>query len=76
MASMARERQIGTVYVPAEDAAEAALVDGLRVIPVESPASMVSHFRDEAPIDPIVHRDGWEAEIPAEEARDMIHVRG
>jgi len=76
MVSMARELQIGTVYVPAVDAAEAALVDGLRVIPVESLASMVSHFRDEVPIDPMVHRDGWEAEIPAEASQDMIHVRG
>ncbi|HEX2988416.1 MAG TPA: YifB family Mg chelatase-like AAA ATPase [Chloroflexota bacterium] len=76
MVSMARERQIGTVYVPAEDAAEAALVDGLQAIPVSSLATLVSHLRDEAPIDPMVHRNGWEAEIPADLSRDMLHVRG
>jgi len=76
MVSLAREQQIGTVYVPAEDAREAALVEGVEVIPVESLAALVSHLRDELPISPAVHEDGWDASVPVDVSRDMIHVRG
>ncbi|MGI5837840.1 MAG: YifB family Mg chelatase-like AAA ATPase, partial [Chloroflexota bacterium] len=74
--SLARERQIDTVYVPAEDAREAALVEGLKVIPVDSLGGLVSHLRDEMPIEPIVYQEGWEAKVPADLSRDMAHVRG
>jgi magnesium chelatase family protein len=76
MVSLARERQIDTVYVPAEDAREAALVQGVRVIPVESLAALVSHLRDEFPLTPAVNEDGWEAVVPTDLSRDMAHVRG
>ena len=76
MVSLAREQQIGTVYVPADDAREAALVEGVEVIPVESLAALVSHLRDELPIPPAVHEDGWDASVPVDPSRDMIHVRG
>ena len=76
MVSLARERQIETVYVPAEDGGEAALVEGVRAIPAESLAALVSHLRDEAPIQPAFHQDGWEAVVPSDLSRDMLHVRG
>ncbi|MCL4369920.1 MAG: YifB family Mg chelatase-like AAA ATPase [Chloroflexi bacterium] len=76
MVSLAREQRIDTVYVPAEDAPEAALVEGIRVIPVESLAGLVSHLRDEFPIQPEIHRDGWEAVVARDLSRDMAHVRG
>ncbi|MHB1160078.1 MAG: YifB family Mg chelatase-like AAA ATPase [Chloroflexota bacterium] len=76
MVSLARERQIETVYVPADDGQEAALVEGVAAVPVESLAALVSHLRDEAPIPPAIHQDGWEAVIPADGSRDMAHVRG
>ncbi|MGE5618432.1 MAG: magnesium chelatase domain-containing protein [Sphingomonadaceae bacterium] len=76
MVSLARERQIETVFVPAEDAREAALVEGVTAIPVESLAALVAHLRDEAPIAPTLHQDGWEAVVPGDGARDMVHVRG
>ncbi len=76
MVSLARDRQVETVYVPAEDGGEAALVEGVRAIPVESLAALVSHLRDEAPIQPAFHQDGWEAVIPSDLSRDMLHVRG
>ncbi len=41
-------------YVPAIDAAEAALVSGVEVYPVPTLAALISHFRGEAPIVPIV----------------------
>jgi magnesium chelatase family protein len=76
MVSLARDRQIETVFVPAEDAREAALVQGVRVIPVESLSALVSHLRDEYPLAPAVNEAGWEAAVPTDLSRDMAHVRG
>lgn len=39
-------------YVPAGNAAEAAVADGITVYPVDSVTSLVRHFRGEAPIKP------------------------
>jgi len=52
MAAGAREQGLKTLYVPASNAAEAALVEGLEVIPVTSLASLVGHFHGYAPIAP------------------------
>ncbi|MGQ9887805.1 MAG: YifB family Mg chelatase-like AAA ATPase [Aggregatilineales bacterium] len=41
-----------TVYVPAEDAAEAALVAGINVIPIETLGQLVEHLYNLAPIVP------------------------
>lgn len=76
MVSLTRERQIETVYVPAEDTREAALVEGVKVVPVESLAALVSHLRDEVPIAPMVYQEGWEAEVLSDPSCDMAHVRG
>ncbi|MFQ5594533.1 MAG: YifB family Mg chelatase-like AAA ATPase, partial [Anaerolineae bacterium] len=45
MASLARELEIGKVYVPAEDAAEAALLPDLEVIPVEHLSDLAMHLQ-------------------------------
>ena len=42
MVAIARERGVRTVFVPAIDAAEAALVDGIVVIPVETLAALAA----------------------------------
>jgi len=52
MAAGAREQGLTTLYVPGPNAAEAALVEGLEVIPVASLASLVGHFHGYAPIPP------------------------
>ncbi|MHB1417045.1 MAG: YifB family Mg chelatase-like AAA ATPase, partial [Chloroflexota bacterium] len=52
MVSVARERGIETVFVPAADAAEASLVEEIRIIPVASLAGLVSHLRGETAIPP------------------------
>jgi len=44
MVSVARQRGLKRVYVPARDAAEAALVDGLEVYPVANLAAMLDHL--------------------------------
>lgn len=45
MASLAQEEEIATLYVPSQDAPEAALVEGLTVYPVENLRALVSHLQ-------------------------------
>jgi len=52
MVALARDHGITTVFVPAVDAAEAALVEGMTIIPLESLAALVGHLRGETPILP------------------------
>jgi len=52
MVALAQERHIASVYVPAEDAPEAALVEGVTVYPVESLAQLIAHLHGERPITP------------------------
>ena len=50
IAALARERQFKHLFVPAEDAAEAALIPGVDVVPVSSLADLVNHLHGIAPI--------------------------
>jgi len=54
MVALARERRVGTVFVPQMDAAEAALVDEVTVHPVETLAQLLAHLRGDARIEPFV----------------------
>ena len=45
MVSLARQRGFHIVVVPAEDAPEAALIDGLHIIPVQSLTQLIDHLR-------------------------------
>ena len=53
MVSVARDQGYSAVYVPAVDAQEAALVDGLHVFPIPTLAALISHLTGESPIAPI-----------------------
>jgi magnesium chelatase family protein len=55
MAVAAKERGLTTLYVPEGNAAEAALVEGLEVVPVASLASLVGHLHGYAPIPAYEH---------------------
>ncbi len=50
MAALAREQGYTRVFVPQADAAEAALIPGLEVIPVASLEALVAHLDGRAPI--------------------------
>jgi len=52
MAAMAREGGFQTICVPAEDAAEAALVPDLQVLPVHSLQELLQHLNAAEPITP------------------------
>lgn len=53
MVSVARDQGYSAVYVPAVDAQEAALVDGLHVFPIPTMAALISHLTGESPISAI-----------------------
>ena len=50
MVDLAKEKEIPTVFVPAADADEAALVQGVDIIPVTSLSQLVGHLRGDAVI--------------------------
>jgi magnesium chelatase family protein len=50
----AKEHGLKHVFVPAVDAPEAAVVDGITVYPVEHLRAMINHLTGEAPIPPFV----------------------
>ncbi|HYS97452.1 MAG TPA: YifB family Mg chelatase-like AAA ATPase [Candidatus Dormibacteraeota bacterium] len=63
------------IFVPAEDAAEASLADGLEVIPCESLVAVVSHLLESATIPVSAPRPGAAAaESPIE--HDLAEVHG
>jgi len=74
MIALAAQRGIRRAFVPADDAAEAALVGGVDILPIRTLADLVNHLTGEAPIAPYV---------PGEEAAplewlgvDFSDVRG
>jgi magnesium chelatase family protein len=75
MVAMARTQDIETVYVPYEDAAEAALVEGLTIIPVRALSELVAHLNGEHLIQPYLSElqfDSEELVYPV----DFADVRG
>ncbi|MHB8618190.1 MAG: YifB family Mg chelatase-like AAA ATPase [Chloroflexota bacterium] len=53
---LARDKHLGTVVVPAVDAAEAALVEGVEVIPVPTLSDLVLYLRGLLEIQPVAFR--------------------
>ena len=52
MALSARRQGIRTLYLPAENAPEAAFAEGLEVCPVRTVTELLAHLRGESPIAP------------------------
>jgi magnesium chelatase family protein len=77
MVALAREKQVKTVFVPAVDALEATLVEGITVYPVETLGQLVAHLNGERLIEPY-ERDPSLLDHAREEkyAQDMAAVRG
>lgn len=75
MAVAAKEHGVKTLYVPQANAAEAALVEGLTVIPVASLASLVGHFHGYAPI-PIYDNKLPFSDAPPAYPVDFCDVKG
>jgi magnesium chelatase family protein len=75
IASMAATSGIETIYLPKDNAAEAGLVPGIKIIPVENLTLLVSHLRGSTIIPQYIPK-----EINLENFEsvdfDMAHVRG
>jgi len=76
MVAMAKEAGIKTVFVPVEDAEEAALMEGIRVFPVVSLSQLVSHFKGEADIAEHATNISWQTESQEKPAIDISDIKG
>ncbi|WP_322821665.1 YifB family Mg chelatase-like AAA ATPase [Chloroflexus sp.] len=75
MAAVARSHGISTIYVPTEDAAEAALIEGLRIFPVPSLRELIAHLSGERPLRPYTGTTGFTPALP-DGVVDFADVRG
>jgi magnesium chelatase family protein len=75
MAVTALEKGLTTLYVPEANAAEAALVQGLEIIPVRSLASLVGHLHGYTPIPSYESSLAADGEFPAY-AVDFCDAKG
>lgn len=76
MAHMAQQQGIATVYLPEVDAPEAALIQGIDVIPVPSLSALVSHLRDFDPIPVYEHPQLFDELQEAPYAVDFADIKG
>jgi len=76
MVGLARDRGVRTAFVPAVDAAEAALVDGIDVIPVRTLAELVAHLKGDLPLEPLAGGVAVEEVDDLEPLVDLAHVKG
>ncbi|MDD5495358.1 MAG: YifB family Mg chelatase-like AAA ATPase [Dehalococcoidia bacterium] len=76
MVAMAKENGIKTVFVPVEDAEEAALMEGIRVFPVISLSQLVSHFNGETDIAQHATNISWQTESLEKPAIDISDIKG
>lgn len=74
IALFAKQAEVTTLFVPKDNAAEAAYVNGVAVVPVTTLSDLVKHLTTEVPIAPIPRT------VPAPEAtiyeHDLAHIRG
>jgi len=75
MVALAAREGMRRAFVPAEDADEAALVDGIDVYPVDSLAGLVKHLKGQAPIPPYRGVPVEPDDVPST-ATDFAVVRG
>ena len=75
MVSVAHDKGIETIIVPTADAREAALVAGVRIIPVDNLAQLINHLRGETIIDYQETSTG-DFDLEPEFRTDFAHVKG
>jgi magnesium chelatase family protein len=77
MVAVAREKHVKMIFVPAVDAMEATLVDGVTVYPVESLGQLVAHLNGERLIEPYKPDPSiLDRANEGEYAQDMAAIRG
>jgi magnesium chelatase family protein len=76
MAATARAAGVQQLFVPAEDAAEGALIDHLQVIGVSTLADLVAHLRGDVALPHSPPTVAFPAEALPEDVVDFQHIRG
>lgn len=75
MCLAAKKHGISEIFLSAENASEAALVEGIKIYPVENIGQLVRHFKGETPIQPIVFNPAVIEQIPSP-AVDFCEIKG
>ena len=73
--SLARDKGVTTVFVPAVDALEASLVEGISILPVKNFAAVIDHLRGDHLIVPYVP-DHSILTFEPDFSSDFSHVKG
>ncbi len=77
MVALACEKKVSTVFVPASDAMEAALLRGVTIYPVETLGQLIAHLNDERKIEPYIPDPGILDTLDhVNYGQDMAAVRG
>ncbi len=76
MAYAAMQQGFKTIYVPAEDAPQAALVSGIDVIPLDSLGQLVEHLYGLNPIAAYAGAPASASDLPLEGVTDFADIRG
>jgi magnesium chelatase family protein len=76
MVAIAKEKGLADVFVPADDANEASLLDGIKVIPSISLAQLVSHLRGEISIPQYQPDKDWRDVTTDFSHVDLAHIKG
>ena len=76
MVALAQEKGLPEVFVPADDANEASLIDSIKVIPSVSLAQLISHLRGEISIHQHQPDKDWRAVNSDLSHIDLAHIKG
>lgn len=75
-ASLAKAKNIKTIFVPEANAREASLVDDIEVVPVKNLRHLIAHLRAETIIHPHPHTTVKLERLGHLQANDMAHIAG
>jgi magnesium chelatase family protein len=75
MISLGVEKGMRRAFVPAEDAPEAALIDGIDILPARTLADVVNHLTGAVPVDPFEPNGPAAARLPTS-LIDFSEIRG
>lgn len=76
IALLAKEKEFAELYVPSENAPEASVVKGIKIIPVDSLYSLADHFAGNRHIDYFPEIGGEAIFSYEEHENDMAHISG
>jgi len=76
IALLAKEKGFRELYVPVENAAEASVVKGVNIVPVDTLYNLADHFAGNRIITYFPKIDGEELFLNSDYANDMAHISG